>query len=371
MPQPITHYMIVRRGVPKKYWEEYWNDKAEVNYKPYFGLGSSAPDLFYVDLLKKDTINNEIAFCNTMIRKENLVKPESSVVADTIHGDKSFDIFCNMLNEAKMELKTDPVVAKKKFAFALGFYGHVIGDCIIHPYVYRVTGDHWHSHDFKSESKHKVFEVKMDKGIYEFIRETTTYQRKDFSWECSDEEDSDLMNKKVWEVFNNALKKEIPSAVYPSNGCHEDNRDKLNNSYQCFCKIANNLLRFDAIAAGLSSYEDDNEFINRKIASENLPELSPLELFEIASSTCRFVYSKAFEYFYDENAIEAKDFFHVDEHITHYVNGNNWNLDTGLLSKYNNEPEMIAENEEHFDCHVEELIMNYKILGSLPGFNAQ
>ena len=34
MPQPATHYLVVRRSIPEEYWEEWWND----TYKKYFGL---------------------------------------------------------------------------------------------------------------------------------------------------------------------------------------------------------------------------------------------------------------------------------------------------------------------------------------------
>jgi len=366
MPQPITHYLIVRRGIPKKYWEEYWNENAEVNYKPYFGLGSSAPDLFYLDFSLSNKINSGISFLNAMLRKNDFIKQDSKVISDAIHGDQSFDVFCHMLNEAKKTLSIDSVAAKKKLAFAIGFYGHVIGDCIIHPYVYRKTGDHWATKDFTNEAGHKIFECRVDKGLYEYVYEKKMYTTRDFSWQCVDKDDSELLDKDIWSLFNSALGKEYAEDIYTTS--IDENR--LNNSYKCFVRISENLLKFDAISACIDT-DDDNEFFKSKISSTNLPNLSPLDLCEIACNTCRVVFQKAFAYFEDEHANGSKEYFMNSDNSTHYLNGNDWNLDTGLLSAFNNEPEMLKECPTHFDCHIDELQRTYEILALLPGFDEQ
>ena len=164
MPQPATHYWVVRTAIPQNdtkgkinFWETWWDP-----YKSYFGLGTAAPDLFYFPLMPGVKVSCDDFYWDG--------------IADLIHHSRSYDIFCSLLDYAKKNKKYSIENANKQFAFAFGYYCHVITDCIFHPYVYQSTADHWakkvyskkeDSLEFEHELAHKYQEFLIDEGIYE------------------------------------------------------------------------------------------------------------------------------------------------------------------------------------------------------------
>ena len=249
MPQPITHYLITRRAVPERYWNEYWWEKKEnFDFRPYFGTGSASPDFFYLDVKENKSLNSKITLYEYLLQSDidndDSIKIKSSTeLSNAIHGDKTFDMFCYMLDIAKQNKKDNLLKAKKQFCFALGFYSHVIADCVIHPYVYRNTKDHWATSSFIHESKHKIFEARLDKGCDAWIRHDnnikSNFKSEDYNWDCKENviknwSITDNIDKDIWDLFDESLKANFKEELYPRNTNYNSRNDKINNSYEWF-----------------------------------------------------------------------------------------------------------------------------------------
>lgn len=380
MPQPITHYLVVRKAVPKRYWKEYWNKDAKIDFRPYFGAGSSAPDFFYMDIKENENLDEKIYFYQALLNRDKEGKEikisDSTELANAIHGDKTFDMFCYMLEYAKRNKLVNLPVAKKLFCFALGFYSHVITDCVMHPYVYRKTKDHWATKSFVNETKHKIFEARLDKGANSYIRGNNSgeeeFNLENYNWDCKEKlifdfSFTDNINEDVWDMYDEALKRNFGSTLYPKKTNYETHNDKINNSYEHFVEIAESLENAEDFIVKFAR-DDGNNFFNKKIKELNLPEVTPKDLFEIAVRECNLVFEVCFAYF-SSKEISAKEYFKEQTDVSKYINGENWNLDTGLPSKYNNEEAMILENEEHFKQHLQELEELYKYNNRVDDFN--
>lgn len=85
MPQPLTHYLVLRRAIPEKYWSSWWIPE----YKNYFALGTAAPDIFYFPTVPKivKNIRDDIAW---------------NEIANPLHSNGSYDLFCTLLDVAKL-----------------------------------------------------------------------------------------------------------------------------------------------------------------------------------------------------------------------------------------------------------------------------
>ena len=159
-------------------------------------------------------------------------------------------------------------------------------------------------------------------------------------------------------MYDEALKRNFGSSLYPESTNYEIHNDKINNSYEHFVDIAESLENAEDFIAKFAR-DDGNNFFNKKITGTNLPELTPKDLFEIAARECRLVFEVCFAYFYSKE-ISAKIYFKEQDGVSRYINGENWNLDTGLPAKYNNEKGMLLENNEHFKQHLKDLEELYK-----------
>lgn len=219
MPQPTTHYLVVRRAIPKEHWNAWWD-----KYKPYFGLGSSAPDLFYFPSVEN------------VIRKIFSTPTYTSELSNLLHEDRSYDMFCTLLSMAKESrlnlAETD--VAEKQFAFSFGFYTHVVADCVFHPYVYRNTGDHWATEDFNCETEHKIEEFKIDRGIHRMVRKRNqTIGTTD--WKCHGQSDT-LLDYAIADLLNKALLKTYPQN-FTSKTSISNNKHPIQAAYQALNKL--------------------------------------------------------------------------------------------------------------------------------------
>lgn len=380
MPQPIMHYLVVRKAIPKRYWDEYWNKDAKTDFRPFFGAGSSAPDFFYLDLKENENLDKTIYFYQALLNKDQFDKTikisDSTKLANAIHGDKSFDMFCFMLEYAKRNKIVNLSVAKKLFCFALGFYSHVITDCVLHPYVYRNSNDHWATKSFVNEGKHKIFEARLDKGANSYIRGNNSGEEKfkaeNYNWDCKEKLIFDFsltnnIDEDVWDMYDAVLKRNFGGSLYPEITNYELHNDKINNSYEHFQEMAERIENADNFIAKFAQ-DNGNNFFNKKIEGINLPKRTPKELFEIAVRECNLVFNVCFAYFASKE-ISAKEYFKEYKKVSRYINGENWNLDTGLPSKYNNEEAMLLENEEHFKQHLNELEELYKDNNRLEDFD--
>ena len=142
-------------------------------------------------------------------------------IADIMHSTRSFDFFCNLMNAAKksqLDPSIDTEIANRQFAFAFGFYCHVITDCIFHPYVYRSSEDHWSAKagEFKDnpleairEYQHKYQEFLIDKGTCE----TFNLKFNRISWSCPDANNSELLDMNIAKIFNDTSKVETYTAT--------------------------------------------------------------------------------------------------------------------------------------------------------------
>lgn len=206
MPQPATHYLVVRRAIPEKYWKDWWND----SYKRYFGLGTATPDLFYFPTVPKivKDIRKDIAW---------------DEIAGVLHSNRSYDMFCALLDIAKSnKLQDTSLDTNKQFAFAVGYYAHVITDCIFHPYIFRNTEDLWCTKNFKNELDHKNREYLLDQSLYELHKGKMDFSR--IEWTCNHNSlnaHPGILDHDIATLLHKSLNKIYPN-LYP---CQEEVSD--------------------------------------------------------------------------------------------------------------------------------------------------
>ncbi len=346
MPQPTTHYLVIRRAIPREQWSDWWDQ-----FKPYFGLGSTAPDLFYFPRI-------------------SIGRTYDSEISDAIHADCSFDLFCTMLDIAKRNKinPSNPFVAEKQFAFSVGFYSHVVTDCIFHPYVYRSTHDHWNTKNFINESKHKIEEFRIDRGIHRMIygkdQEIGTT-----SWKCPGGT-PDFLEYAIVDLFNSALLLVYPTNFNTTKSINDDSHP-IHQAYRALNSEIPYLFNGQKLflwgsGQGLSTSDinfDDYFFTTPYPATLGLEEYTPQDLFNFACSACKKVFLDSLGFFYDEQYDSASDYFH--RHPANYLAQGNWNLDTGLLCQYNNDALMQKECPEHYQYKADELKRQYFELNQL------
>lgn len=115
----------------------------------YAGFGSFGADLFSL----KDSIYSLTDNYDYM------------GVADVMHWEGSLDFFCAMLDwiKSKAGEGLSPEREGKIKAYALGYLTHIIADTLFHPYVYRLSEDHWRfPQDKKKVAAHKKLESVLD-----------------------------------------------------------------------------------------------------------------------------------------------------------------------------------------------------------------
>lgn len=352
MPQPATHYLITRRAIPKEHWVNWWD-----KYKPYFGLGSSAPDLFYFPLLPKSAIEN--------IRDDIYWEG----IANPLHSSNSYDMFCTLLSKAKEYKKQGDKEAEKQFAFAFGYYCHVVTDCIFHPYVYRSTGDHWNTISIVHESKHKAQELSIDNALFQkFYNKEQNFSR--IQWECKGENENQL-EYSIALLLHETLQEIYPDC-YPLSPDINDSEHPVQQAYSALVQAISPLFEgtkiylwgsrsIDIPTAELRNLWRSDFLTSPYQDCPTLDSYTPEELFNFSSAACRKIFLTALD-FWESDAMSAKEYF--KNHSTHYLNSGNWNLDTGLPCNYNNYKELQNTDAEHYSFKSDELKRIYAALSA-------
>ena len=346
MPQPATHYLVVRRSIPKKYWKEWWDV-----YKCYFGFGSFAPDLFYFPCFESVGLVKNI---RKDISWENL--------ADIFHSSGSYDFYCKLLDNAKSQ-KSMSTDANKLLAFAFGYYCHVVTDCIFHPYVYRSTGDHWNTKTDVPEYRHKLQELAIDNGIsqkYYDIRKNKV----NINWNCQNE--AMLLDAEITSLLHNTLLEIYPDC-YP---LEENNIDNINHplqqAYHALKQVMDKIFTGEKIAVFGALKIDTVKKIAEKILipstfsftapypdCQGLYAYTPEDLYNFSCSTSRKIFNLTLAFWHAKKSISAKDFF--AQNTTNYLGVGNWNLDTGLPCEFNNYKKMRKEDRYHYNFKIDKL----------------
>lgn len=350
MPQPATHYLVTRRSIPKEHWSTWWD-----KYKPYFGLGSSAPDLFYFPLLPDVAVKN----IRTDIWWDGLANP--------LHSSNSYDMFCSLLSKAKHHKQRGDEDTEKQFAFAFGYYCHVVTDCIFHPYVYRSTGDHWNTSSRIHETEHKTQELFIDNSLFQrFYNKEQNFAR--IQWECKGENENQLEHP-IALLLHEALQEVYPDC-YPASLDVSSSDHPVQQAYSALVQAISPLFEGTKVYLwGNRSIKIPTAEIRKRISSDffttpysdcpTLDSFTPEELFNFSSAACRKIFIVALD-FWNSDITSAKEYF--KSHSTHYLNCGNWNLDTGLPCHYNNYEQMRNEDSEHYSFKSDELKEIYRIL---------
>lgn len=366
MPQPATHYLVTRFSIPKQYYN-LWD-----KYKSYFGLGSSLPDLFYFPTVPIVADGSIVDALKNKIQYHDINWTE---MADMIHADKSYDLFCRMLDYAKAIQSAEPENTDKYlklFAVAFGFYNHVVADCIFHPYVYRSTGDFWNTTDFIDELQHKKQEAYIDGKIYEcFYSGEDAYQRMKIN--CR-ENDTSALDFDVAEMLKTTLSEIYPDMRDSLSTDITDPEHPLHHAYMALENTTNFLFeeRTTVCLWGQKKSEDisfsdligefsDEFFTENYPDCENLPAQSPYKLFLLSVTVGYKVFNEAMNYI-NAPEISAKQYFSL--HNTHYLRSGNFNLDTGLSALNNNDPDLTCGKECSYSFKEDTLSNNYRYFES-------
>ena len=303
-------------------------------------------------------------------------------IADIMHSTRSFDFFCNLMNAAKksqLDPSIDTEIANRQFAFAFGFYCHVITDCIFHPYVYRSSEDHWSAKagEFKDnpleairEYQHKYQEFLIDKGTCE----TFNLKFNRISWSCPDANNSELLDMNIAKIFNDTLmdlyKDCIPYEYKIENPSHP-----IHQAYDALLQTSKLIFEGDVVitykcldmkSGTLKSILEASEVVySPNFYTEpypdcgSLPDYTPNELFDFSCAVARNIFIICIK-FWNSHYQNIEEFFSADpgENITNYLNGN-WNLDTGIPCQFNNTQKLHSDNESMNLAHIDTLKDTY------------
>ena len=339
LPQPATHYLITRSSIPEHSWADWWD-----KYKTYFGLGSSAPDLFYFPLTSKNS--------RADISWKNLANP--------LHHESSYDMFCTLLDIARQSRvnNDEEAVAEKRFAFAFGYYSHVIADCIFHPYVYRSTSDHWHVPQSVGSWAHKAYELDIDTGICEEFYGEENLSR--ISWEC-DGEDYYLLDFCISTAFEKALLTNYPTIFSFNENIASDSNHPIHQAYVALKESTASLFDKNSkiIVIGSNPITKIRTVLSANLFNRPVPNCptldgnTPRELFKFSTLVGQEIFIESLNFFKNTEESSSVDYFKNSKNP--YLNSSNWNLDTGLPCDYNHHPEMKKDAPEHYCYRAEEL----------------
>lgn len=352
MPQPATHYLVMRKSIPEKFYTDWWD-----KYKQYFGLGSLAPDLFYFPMLEKFGLSN--VQVRNDLSWENLANP--------LHSNGSYDMFCTLLEIAKSN-KENENVGKKQLAFAIGYYSHVVTDCIFHPYIYRATEDYWFKTDCNAELKHKKHEVIIDDNI--FKKHYSRDRICNINIVCNHDDSNGLLDLDIANQLNGALMKNYPG-LYPNDSKIDQTNHPIHQAYVALVSSVDVLFSGEKIylfgakqivaltvKEVISKFGSD--FFTKKFFEdmENtdykyLPPFSPEELCDFSIMESSDIFESALNFWNDENASNAKKYFSINK--ADFLGQSNFNLDTGLPAEYNNYSLMREGKSPHFQCKSKEI----------------
>ncbi|WP_162143544.1 zinc dependent phospholipase C family protein [Anaeroarcus burkinensis] len=330
MCQPITHYLVAKKGL---------ENVTQLNgLDSQVALGSFGPDLFYL-------LSGYGEF------------------ADAIHANGSFQAFCKMLDIAKATFAFNEASAQKQLAFALGFYAHVITDCVYHPYVYRRSLDHWAQKDTAFEMMHKQVEAAIDQIIQEEIIGTQLVPPDPNV--CVGI--NGLLDQDIAYMFHQALTVAYPDSIAMKIEPYatEEENHPIHQAFTNYCRMpgklygAHNVLyKMETFVEGLWPEKVEQSFIDEEKAHHYERKVWPpkdvpspfsysfIDMFNMAVNGVAVMAATAQSFIQDTNDASAEA----------YLQGQNvvyldqpWNLDTGLPSSENRVPELMQDGHGRFE----------------------
>jgi len=343
MCQPITHFLAAQKGLEQL--------SIVQGLDAYLALGSFGPDLFYL-------LSGKGAH------------------ADTVHASGSFATFCNMVDVTKNTMSYSEESGRKQLVFALGFYAHVIVDCVFHPYVYRRSLDHWAKHDVIFELKHKEIEAAIDQIIQEEIVGEQMAVPNPLL--CADH--SGLLDQDIAYLFHQALVAVYPNSIGTSliPYATEEANHPIQQAYQQYCRMTemlygahNILFQLEKIAEGILPNQLERQFMNQEKQSIVQHHSWPpndviipftynyLEMFKMAVSGVWMMSNTVQEFLQHSGDRKAIDFLKGQNCL--YLD-QDWNLDTGLPSLENQSPQLMEDGHGRFAYGIAILENNYNQL---------
>lgn len=155
MPQPITHSLAVDIASSTSI-----DDKVELEISEEERNAGRLGSIFAID---GDYFKDVIRTTHPDL--------DFRVVGNIKHWEGSLRFYANMLNFIKW-VAQDPKVKRKLKAFADGAYSHAVTDIIFHPFVYRMSQDHWRYHvPKKAFGMHKLLESMIDTYLAKHLLE--------------------------------------------------------------------------------------------------------------------------------------------------------------------------------------------------------
>ncbi len=359
MPQPITHYLVIEEAL-RNAAPEIWAEKGN-----FAGFGSFGPDLFYV----KDVI----------LSKFNPAD-DYEFLSDGLHAEKSFDFLCTMLDIAKTAVRVNREAAEKQLAYVLGYYAHVITDCVIHPYIYRHTHDHWKYHKpEKNYNAHKRTEALIDCHILNEKGKKDSPPNS-YAVSCKDDVNDDLLDMDIAGMLADALIK-VYIAILHQDFLAADIKKAnhpIHDSYKGFRHIVDTTYTAQNILYDLRGHFSGNKLLQKLTAADiaaadelhgpwlpnglsNKLIYSVSDLFAMAVTAVTQFIGLTLK-FWSSDGIDAKKFFLQNPAL---YQDDNWNLDTGLPTRYNSDPTNLVIDDSRFDFGIDILAANYTNLRTI------
>lgn len=349
MPQAAIHFLVIEKALKENrpsLWSEHYS---------FAALGSFAPDMFYA----QDGIIGKDPFFYSLANK--------------MHEAGALDCYCKLLNAVKKE--TDINARQSLKAFAYGYCAHMLTDIVFHPFVYRITGDHWHTHlpEANYES-HKSVETFLDH--YLLALETSSDIKKlsnHFTVCCKN---NNILSAKIYDVLN-----KIINDIYAPLFAHDIAAKQAWHKYfeaipicvpahpirqvvQIYCNSIGKLYKPEEKAPQIADIIRE-EWTNTEhrqwlpLGINSSLSYSAPELFNMAVKATKNAVEES-EAFLNSEQTNSRIFF--DLHRILYINEDH-NLDTGLPSAGNEASENLSpDTAVRFAHGVEKLIANYELL---------
>lgn len=357
MPQPITHYQVVKQAMETaapQLWTAYSN---------YAGFGSFGPDLYYIKDLALRYVDQHLDY---------------DKLADTMHAEKSMDFFCSMLGIVKQNWNVDYETAGKQLAYAIGYYAHVITDCLFHPYVYRKSNDHWKYHDPKEfENVHKKVEAIIDHHIMQ-ANGITDQNLSYFNVNCDSCGNDDLLDPAIANLLSQSLNSiyaetiganfntySLDMPLHPLNEAYDDYKNAFtfvyglqNVLFQFRSHFSNNRLAQKLTAEDINQA---NELHGPWLTTGESAQLtySVMDLLSFSIKAVQQVITATYGFLASDDP-DAKNYF-ANTNTVVFLD-QNWNLDTGLPDSLNTTEQNFALDETRFDFGINTLSSNFERL---------
>ena len=386
MSQPITHYFIAREALRNS---DLWHD-----YAPYITLGTLGPDLFYLCNPVTAMGLNKLAKYSDAVEDLDSKQKVYENLADAIHGDQSFQVFLDMVSGAAPNINSEDELiqrrAKKQIAFAMGFYAHVITDCVIHPLVYRVAPDHWLEHPEPGYSQHKTVEASLDYNLSQEASGNPGQEAQDFVRQCAEPGNGKQLDEAVRTPFMQALRScypEILARTPTFERSETEDRHPLNQAYSDTKHIVNYLYEAGKILQKpwrlhIPVLSDKVESIGAMLDSRTEPYITrgqhlawresgvsasltrnAFDLIDLAIAGVRCLKQAVEAYLKNPDEKSLQDILiqaAVAQNIPYFQES--FNLDTGLPSRLNAELGLKASGEEWYDYGIEDIDAVYSAL---------